>query len=193
MQLSLAAGLGCTNSYNISVLDRVCCFTLHALGLPASRLCHVLQVQLALNMSLSLSLCLLQPMTILMTRVCMSPVFAQAAAAAAGIQAGSSLTSSSSSSSSSADLSGPTSMASMADGSSRVPVGAAFAVVIASNVAANFTVMGALAGIMFVNILQRKGLRTVNYATFSRLMLPSGLVSAVLALSILGAELVLWQ
>uniref|UniRef100_A0A383W390 Citrate transporter-like domain-containing protein n=1 Tax=Tetradesmus obliquus TaxID=3088 RepID=A0A383W390_TETOB len=133
-----------------------------------------------------------QPMTILMTRVCMSPVFAQAAAAAAaGAPAAGGLISSGSSSN--ADLSSPTSMASMADGSSRVPVGAAFAVVIASNVAANFTVMGALAGIMFVNILQRKGLRTVNYATFSRLMLPSGLVSAVLALAILGAELVLWQ
>ncbi|WIA38186.1 hypothetical protein OEZ86_001535 [Tetradesmus obliquus] len=133
-----------------------------------------------------------QPMTILMTRVCMSPVFAQAAAAAAaGAPAAGGLISSGSSSN--ADLSSPTSMASMADGSSRVPIGAAFAVVIASNVAANFTVMGALAGIMFVNILQRKGLRTVNYATFSRLMLPSGLVSAVLALAILGAELVLWQ
>jgi Na+/H+ antiporter NhaD/arsenite permease-like protein len=81
----------------------------------------------------------------------------------------------------------------MSNGGSRVPIGAAFAVVIASNVAANFTVMGALAGIMFVNILQRKGLRSVNYATFSRLMLPSGVVSAVLALAILGAELVLWH
>jgi Na+/H+ antiporter NhaD/arsenite permease-like protein len=81
----------------------------------------------------------------------------------------------------------------MSEGGSRVPIGAAFAVVIASNVAANFTVMGALAGIMFVNILRRKGLRSVNYATFTRLMLPSGIVSAVLALAILGAELVLWQ
>ncbi|KAF6265031.1 hypothetical protein COO60DRAFT_1480323 [Scenedesmus sp. NREL 46B-D3] len=128
-------------------------------------------------------------MTILMTRVCMSPAFAQAAAAAAGSsgQAGGS------SSSSSADLAAPSSMANMVDGSSRVPIGAAFAVVIASNVAANFTVMGALAGIMFVNILQRKGLRAVNYATFSRLMLPSGVASAVLALAILGAELVLWH
>jgi Na+/H+ antiporter NhaD/arsenite permease-like protein len=131
-------------------------------------------------------------MTILMTRVCMSPVFAQAAAAAAmtpGVQPDNGF----SSSSSVAGFATPTSMASMADGGSRVPVGAAFAVVIASNVAANFTVMGALAGIMFVNILQRKGLHSVNYATFSKLMLPSGVVSAVLALTILGAELTLWQ
>jgi Na+/H+ antiporter NhaD/arsenite permease-like protein len=135
---------------------------------------------------------LLQPMTILMTRVCMSPVFTQAAAAATSGQAGSSLTSSSSSISPAA-LSAPISMVSMSDGGSRVPIGAAFAVVIASNVAANFTVIGALAGIMFVNILQRKGLRTVNFATFSRLMLPSGVVGAAVALAILGAELVLWQ
>lgn len=102
-----------------------------------------------------------QPMTILMTRVTMSPLFT-AAATASGVMV------------------------------TRVPQAAALAVVIASNVAANYTVMGALAGIMFVNILQRKGLKGVNYVTFSRLMLPAGVMSTVVALVVLGAEYVTW-
>lgn len=74
-----------------------------------------------------------------------------------------------------------------------MPVASAFAVVVASNVAANYTVMGALAGIMFVNILQRKGLKRVGYATFSKLMLPAGVASTVVALAILGAEFAAWH
>eukprot|EP00879_Flechtneria_rotunda_P007887 GHRR01008264.1.p2 GENE.GHRR01008264.1~~GHRR01008264.1.p2 ORF type:complete len:550 (+),score=214.94 GHRR01008264.1:975-2624(+) len=107
------------------------------------------------------NLCNNQPMTILMTRVCMSHVFVQAASSAATT-------------------------------SSKVPLAAAFAVVIASNVAANYTVMGALAGIMWINILKRQGVKGVGYVLFSKLMLPAGVVSTVVALVVLGAELVMW-
>eukprot|EP00878_Enallax_costatus_P013275 GHUV01013878.1.p1 GENE.GHUV01013878.1~~GHUV01013878.1.p1 ORF type:complete len:209 (+),score=50.32 GHUV01013878.1:35-628(+) len=104
-----------------------------------------------------------QPMTILMTRVTMSPAFiAAATAGATGV---------------------------MID---RIPKAAALAVVIASNVAANYTVMGALAGIMYVNILQRKGMKDFSYVTFSRMMLPSGVLSTVVALVVLGAQYVTW-
>lgn len=110
---------------------------------------------LLLLLLLLLSLLHLQPMTILMTRVCMSPAFTQA-------------------------LSKPAAAAS------------AFAVVVASNTAANFSVMGALAGIMFVNILQQRGMKALGYVRFSRLMLPAGMASTVAALVVLGGEFVTW-
>jgi Na+/H+ antiporter NhaD/arsenite permease-like protein len=106
-------------------------------------------------------------MTILMTRVCMSPAFTQplaAAAAAAGT-----------------------------GHAAAVPVASALAVVVASNTAANFSIMGALAGIMFVNILRQRGMKHFSYLTFSKLMLPAGVLSTVLALVVLGAEFVTWR
>lgn len=108
-------------------------------------------------------------MTILMTRVCMSPAFTgpvMAAATAAGAAAGH---------------------------AAAIPVASAFAVVVASNTAANFSVMGALAGIMFVNILQQRGMKAFSYWQFTKLMVPSGLLSTVFALVVLGAEFVTWR
>eukprot|EP00775_Hariotina_reticulata_P007983 gene7983-8181_t len=107
-----------------------------------------------------------QPMTILMTRVCMSPAFL-AASADAGSHA--------------------------ADGTpgsrSGAPFASALSVVVASNVAANFTVMGALAGIMFLNILKSRGMNRIGYLQFTKLMLPAGVASTVMALLLLGAEM----
>lgn len=102
-------------------------------------------------------------MTILMTRVCMSPAFlAPLAAASAGQHA------------------------------AAVPLASAFAVVVASNTAANFSIMGALAGIMFVNILKQRGFQVSSWS-FTKLMVPAGVSSTLFALLILGAELVTWN
>lgn len=103
-----------------------------------------------------------QPMTILMTRVLMSPSFTAPLAAAATAQA---------------------------DG---VALASAFAVVVASNTAANFSVMGALAGIMFCNILAQRGMTGLSYLRFSKLMVPAGVASTLMALVVLGAEFVTW-
>lgn len=92
-----------------------------------------------------------QPMTILMARVMLNPLFA----AAAG-------------------------------GCSVTMQASSFAVVVASNVAANFTLIGALAGIMWANILQARGLR-VGYVRFFALMAPLGLISAAASLAALAA------
>jgi Na+/H+ antiporter NhaD/arsenite permease-like protein len=100
----------------------------------------------------------MQPMTILMTRVCMSPAFTAPLAAAGG----------------------------------GVPLASAFAVVVASNTAANFSVMGALAGIMFCNILAQRGMTGLSYLRFSKLMVPAGVASTLLALVVLGAEFATW-
>lgn len=105
-------------------------------------------------------------MTILMTRVCMSPAFTKALGAAAAAGAGH---------------------------AAAVPLASAFAVVIASNTAANFSVMGALAGIMFCNILQQRGMKDLTYLRFTKLMVPAGITSTVMALVILGAEFVTWK
>jgi Na+/H+ antiporter NhaD/arsenite permease-like protein len=112
---------------------------------------------------------LLQPMTILMTRVCMSPAFTKGLAAAVVAAGGSS------------------------SHAAAVPLASAFAVVIASNTAANFSVMGALAGIMFVNILQQRGMSDLGYLRFSKLMVPAGITSTLVALVVLGAEFVTWK
>lgn len=135
-----------------------------------ARLCSAVTDQ-GINYVLPSAACVmqlpLQPMTILMTRVCMAPAFTQpliATAAAAGT-----------------------------GHAAAVPLASAFAVVVASNTAANFSVMGALAGIMFVNILQQRGLDSLGYVQFSRLMLPAGIISTVMALVVLGAEFVTWN
>lgn len=107
-------------------------------------------------------------MTILMTRVCMSPAFTKGLTAAVAAAGGSSTH------------------------AAAVPLASAFAVVIASNTAANFSVMGALAGIMFVNILQQRG-SDLGYLRFSKLMVPAGITSTLVALVVLGAEFVTWK
>jgi Na+/H+ antiporter NhaD/arsenite permease-like protein len=107
-----------------------------------------------------------QPMTILMTRVCMSPAFI-AASASAGSNAADGTT---------GTHTGP-------------PLASALSVVVASNVAANFTVMGALAGIMFLSILQSRGMKRIGYLQFTKLMLPAGVASTIMALLVLGAEM----
>jgi arsenical pump membrane protein len=96
-----------------------------------------------------------QPMTILATRVTLSPRFAAAAGGAAARQASS------------------------------------CAIVVGSNVAANFTLIGALAGIMWSNILAQHGER-VGYLRFVRLLAPLGVTAAVAALVMLGVEYAAW-
>ena len=67
---------------------------------------------------------------------------------------------------------------------------ASFAVVVGSNLGANFTLIGALAGIMWVSILERQGAEGVSYIRFLQLMSPSGLCCTIVALVILYAEFV---
>ncbi|KIZ02603.1 hypothetical protein MNEG_5352 [Monoraphidium neglectum] len=101
-----------------------------------------------------------QPMTILLTRACMSPAFAAAASAAGAV----------------------------APAAVRHNLQAAlFAVVVGSNTAACFTVIGSLAGIMWVAIIKQRGLRT-TYVQFTRLMLPAGVASTAAALLVLWCE-----
>jgi Na+/H+ antiporter NhaD/arsenite permease-like protein len=103
-----------------------------------------------------------QPMTILLTRACMSPAFAAAASAAGAV----------------------------APAAVRHNLQAAlFAVVVGSNTAACFTVIGSLAGIMWVAIIKQRGLRT-TYVQFTRLMLPAGVASTAAALLVLWCEFV---
>lgn len=64
---------------------------------------------------------------------------------------------------------------------------ALFSVVAASNLGANFTVIGALAGVMWKDILSKRGIR-VGYGRFARLVVPSGLVTSALALLVLGIQ-----
>jgi hypothetical protein len=71
----------------------------------------------------------------------------------------------------------------------RVRQGAAFALVVASNLAANFTLLGSLAGIMWVTILRRQGLPGFGYLQFLRLMAPVGVACSVATLLVLWAEL----
>ncbi|KAF8062069.1 HCF173 [Scenedesmus sp. PABB004] len=66
----------------------------------------------------------------------------------------------------------------------RAPLAAGLAVVVASNTAANFTVMGSLAGVMFIHILRRHGVPGVGHAAFTRLMAPSGAAAAAAALAL---------
>ena len=101
-----------------------------------------------------------QPMTILLTRACLTPAFAAAAsggsaAAAAGVR--------------------------------RNLRAALFAVVVGSNTAACFSVIGALAGIMWVAIIRQRGVK-VSYLRFSALMLPAGVAATVAALLVLWLE-----
>jgi len=103
-----------------------------------------------------------QPMTILLTRACLTPAFAAAAAAGGAVAPAV---------------------------AKRNLQAALFAVVVGSNTAACFSVIGALAGIMWVAILRdkRRGLR-VPYLRFSALMLPAGLAATVAALVVLMVE-----
>jgi Na+/H+ antiporter NhaD/arsenite permease-like protein len=71
----------------------------------------------------------------------------------------------------------------------RVRQGAAFALVVASNLAANFTLLGSLAGIMWVSILRRQGLPGFGYLQFLRLMAPVGLACSAATLLVLWAQL----
>jgi Na+/H+ antiporter NhaD/arsenite permease-like protein len=100
-------------------------------------------------------------MTILLTRACMTQAFA--AAAAAG---------------------GATPPAA----ARRALQAALFAVVVGSNTAACFSVIGALAGIMWVAICGARGL-PVSYPRFSTLMAPAGAAATAAALLVLTAEL----
>jgi Na+/H+ antiporter NhaD/arsenite permease-like protein len=101
-----------------------------------------------------------QPMTILLTRACLSPAFKAAATAGGAV----------------------------APAVARRNLQAAlFAVVVGSNTAACFTVIGALAGIMWVAIVRQRGLK-VGYLKFSSLMLPAGLAATVAALAVLTCE-----
>jgi hypothetical protein len=70
---------------------------------------------------------------------------------------------------------------------------AAFAVVVASNTSANFSVMGALAGLLFVRILQARGCHSITYVRFSLLLAPAGLVSTLGALTVLALEFGAWN
>lgn len=103
-----------------------------------------------------------QPMTILMTRVVMSDAFAAGIAASGSASGG--------------------------GGVELLVLASALAVVVASNVAACFTVNGALAGIMWQDILVRHG-HVVSYVRFTRLMGPAGLAAFGGALLVLGAQL----
>lgn len=103
-----------------------------------------------------------QPMTILLTRACMTPAFAAAAAAAGASPAA----------------------------ASRNLQAALFAIVVGSNTAACFSVIGSLAGIMWVAILRVRGVHVSN-AKFSVLMLPAGVAATVAALLVLWCELAL--
>jgi hypothetical protein len=123
-----------------------------------------------------------QPMTILMARVCMHPSFTAALLASGGGAGGAG---------GGAVQDAPAAGAAAAGPAAPPPaaaVASAFAVVIASNTAANFSVMGALAGIMFLNILRRRGGAALGYVGFTRLMAPAGAVATVAALVVLGAE-----
>jgi Na+/H+ antiporter NhaD/arsenite permease-like protein len=62
-----------------------------------------------------------------------------------------------------------------------------FALVIASNVGAMFTIIGALAGIMWANIIRSKGV-VMTYTMFSKLALLSGFVGAAVSLFALWFE-----
>jgi Na+/H+ antiporter NhaD/arsenite permease-like protein len=74
----------------------------------------------------------------------------------------------------------------------KVQQAAAFAVVIGSNLGANFTLIGALAGIMWVSILKRQGAEGVSYLRFLQLMSPSGVCCTIVSLVILYAEFVVF-
>lgn len=92
-----------------------------------------------------------QPMTILMTRVCLSSAFSNVV-------------------------------------SSKSLLGALFSVVAASNLGANVSMIGALAGIMWASILRKKGLH-VSYLEFTQVVSPPGIVCIVVAVLVLWAEL----
>ncbi|GBF94835.1 hypothetical protein Rsub_08007 [Raphidocelis subcapitata] len=100
-----------------------------------------------------------QPQTIALTRACLTPSFAAAAASAGAAPAA----------------------------ARRRLQAALFAVVVGSNTAACFSVIGALAGIMWVSIARSRGL-AVSYPRFTRLMLPAGAAATVAALLVLTAE-----
>jgi Na+/H+ antiporter NhaD/arsenite permease-like protein len=101
-----------------------------------------------------------QPMTILLTRACMTKAFAAAASAGGAT---------------------PPALA------HRALQAALFAVVVGSNTAACFSVIGALAGIMWVAICRARGL-DVSYARFTALMAPAGAAATAAALLVLTAE-----
>lgn len=96
-----------------------------------------------------------QPMTILMTRVCLNPKFVAAVGNARNVEA------------------------------------SLFAVVVGSNLAANFTLIGALAGMMWANILAQRGLH-IGYVQFARLTLPAGVLCTAVCLVVLGLEFLIF-
>jgi Na+/H+ antiporter NhaD/arsenite permease-like protein len=100
-----------------------------------------------------------QPQTIALTRACLTPSFAAAAAARGAAPAA----------------------------ARRSLQAALFAVVVGSNTAACFSVIGALAGIMWVSIARSRGV-AVSYPRFTRLMLPSGVAATAAALLVLTLE-----
>ncbi|KAJ1827575.1 hypothetical protein LPJ70_007443 [Coemansia sp. RSA 2708] len=71
------------------------------------------------------------------------------------------------------------------DGSRR---GAMFALIIGSNVGANFTLVGSLAGLMFQGIASQKK-REIGYFTFMRWCAPVMVVQLAVSCAILVAEL----
>ncbi|KAJ2715650.1 hypothetical protein H4R19_001085 [Coemansia spiralis] len=66
--------------------------------------------------------------------------------------------------------------------------GAMFALIIGSNLGANLTLVGSLAGLMFQNIAQQKG-RNIDYFMFMRWCAPAMVVQLAVSCGILAAEL----
>lgn len=58
---------------------------------------------------------------------------------------------------------------------------------IGSNVGANFTIIGALAGIMWASLLRERGLE-VGYLRFAKEVMPAGAACAAAGLLVLWAE-----
>ncbi len=109
-----------------------------------------------------------QPMTILMTTVALNPRFVSAINEAYGGP--------------------PVASADQAlPAAARTHEAALFALVVGSNVGALYTIIGALAGIMWANIVVRDMGAPVTYSAFARAMAPLGVVATGVTLLVLWA------